>query len=120
MEIYLSFHQYIKFYSFKMRENLLNNAIYEKREMTREKPTFSISNLKIEKIVNRLLEGERRLRRKIFEVLYCILREYGIELEEEELPNFLLLMGLIRFQNLKENFQYNNIRRPEEVTKEAN
>jgi len=72
--------------------------------MTGEKSNFSIldtKNVKFEKVVERLLEEEKNLRKKVFETAYSILREHGIELDEEELPNFLLLMGWVRFQNLK-------------------
>ena len=71
--------------------------------MTREKSNFPIldaKKVKVNKVVERLLEEEKNLRKKVFETAYCILREYGIELDEEELPNFLLLMGWVRFQNL--------------------
>ena len=72
--------------------------------MTREKSNFSIldaKNVNFERVVERLLEEEKNLRKKVFETAYCILREYGIELDEEELPNFLLLMGWVGFKNLK-------------------
>jgi len=71
--------------------------------MTQKRSNFSILNtkdVKVEGVVERLLEEEKKLRKKVFETAYYILREYGIELDEEELPNFLLLMGWVRFRNL--------------------
>jgi len=43
-----------------------------------------------------------RLRKGLFKIVKDILIEYGIELDETELLNVLLLMGLVRFQALRE------------------
>ena len=72
--------------------------------MTREKVqffNFERKNVKNRKSSIERLQTEKKLRKKVFEIAHHILREYGIELNEEELLSFLLLMGWVRFQNLK-------------------
>ena len=72
--------------------------------MTREKVqffNFEQKNVKNRKSSIEKLQAEKKLRKKVFEIAHHVLREYGIELSEEELLSFLLLMDWVRFQNLK-------------------
>ena len=85
--------------------------------MAQKRLNFSIlnaKNVKVEGVVERLPKEEKKLREKVFETAYYVLREYGIELDEEELPNFLLLMGWVRFRNLirKEESNVRELRKP--------
>lgn len=82
-----------------MKDNYFPNFDVKINKMLNVKENKAIGG-KGEIIKEKTITG--RLRKGLFKIVKDILIEYGIELDETELLNVLLLMGLVRFQALRE------------------